>query len=227
MYNPPVLCFVNRFRCYVCSSSNRRVRLRLFGLVSSLDVSVIKGISALRAEFSGGCGPAGAGPDIPCGFRDGLGCAASRTELAGISGLPAGTRPSLHGRSRRSGLLYRLLLTHLEEALGVHAAARVGFIKAVLRCSSLIIFSSSSLALTLETPKDTISRPRRSRHFADSSWFKASASSVVWPGRAEYRMPISLIFAKAGCSAVSNSVFSWPSMVPRSKSASTLPQTLV
>ena len=59
------------------------------------------------------------------------------------------------------------------------AAARVGSIKAALRCSSLIICSSSSLALTLETPKETISMPRRSRHREESCSLRASASSRV------------------------------------------------
>lgn len=62
------------------------------------------------------------------------------------------------------------------------AAARVGSVKAALRCSSFMVCSSSSLAVTLATPKDTISIPRRSRHFLDSTSFSASASSMVWPG---------------------------------------------
>ena len=65
------------------------------------------------------------------------------------------------------------------------AAARVGSMKAALRWSSLIIFSSSSSAFTLDTPKETISMPRRSRHLEDSCSLRASDSSVVWPGRAE------------------------------------------
>ena len=44
------------------------------------------------------------------------------------------------------------------------------------------IFSSSSSAVTLDTPKDTISMPRRSRHFLLSTSLRASASSMVWPG---------------------------------------------
>ena len=43
---------------------------------------------------------------------------------------------------------------------------------------------------------------------ADNTLFMASASSIVWPGSAEYRIPISDIRAKAGCNAVSNSDFS-------------------
>ena len=49
------------------------------------------------------------------------------------------------------------------------AAARVGSIKAALRCSSLIICSSSSLALTPDTPRETISMPRSLLHLPDSS----------------------------------------------------------
>ena len=59
------------------------------------------------------------------------------------------------------------------------AAALVGSINAALRCSSLIICSSSSLALTDETPKETISSPRKQRHFPDKTSFNASASSIV------------------------------------------------
>ena len=65
------------------------------------------------------------------------------------------------------------------------AAARVGSINAALRCISLIIFSSSSFAVTEETPKETTSMPRRSRHLALSASLSASASSTVWPGSAE------------------------------------------
>lgn len=65
------------------------------------------------------------------------------------------------------------------------AAAMVGLRKAASRCSCLIICSSSSLALTLETPTETISMPRSLRHFSVRTSFKASASSMVWPGRAE------------------------------------------
>ena len=65
------------------------------------------------------------------------------------------------------------------------AAALVGSIKAALRCSSLSMASSSSLALTDETPKETISRPRRLRHLPDRTSLSASAISIVWPGSAE------------------------------------------
>ena len=39
--------------------------------------------------------------------------------------------------------------------------------------------------LTEETPKETTSMPRRSRHLALSASLSASASSTVWPGSAE------------------------------------------
>ena len=69
--------------------------------------------------------------------------------------------------------------------VGAQAAAMVGSRKAALRCSSLIICSSSSLALTLDTPKETISMPLRSRHLAESTSLRASAISPVWAGSAE------------------------------------------
>ena len=59
------------------------------------------------------------------------------------------------------------------------AAAMVGSRNAALRCSSFIIFSSSSLAFTLETPKETISSPRRSRHLEESTSLSACAISMV------------------------------------------------
>ena len=65
------------------------------------------------------------------------------------------------------------------------AAARVGSRKAALRCISLIICSSSSDALILDTPRETISMPLRSRHLAERTSLRASASSRVWAGTAE------------------------------------------
>ena len=46
-----------------------------------------------------------------------------------------------------------------------------------------IFASSSSLALTLFTPKETIARPRSSVHFLESTSFRASAISNVCPAR--------------------------------------------
>ena len=63
------------------------------------------------------------------------------------------------------------------------AAAMLGLRKVALRCSSLIMASSSSEALTEFTPKDTISTPRRFAHFSDSTSLSASAISMVCPGR--------------------------------------------
>ena len=90
----------------------------------------------------------------------------------------------------------------------IFAAAILGLRYTALRCISLIMASSSSEALTELTPMDTISTPRRSFHLEDRAWFIAAAISSVWPGRAEYRMPISEIRAKAGCREVSSSDFS-------------------
>ena len=64
------------------------------------------------------------------------------------------------------------------------AAAMPGFMYALACCICLIICSSSSLAFTLETPKETISMPRRSRHLAERTSLSACAISIVWPGRA-------------------------------------------
>ena len=102
------------------------------------------------------------------------------------------------------------------------APARAGSMKAAFRCSSLIIFSSSSEADTLDTPKETISRPRPFRHFSLRTSLRAWAISSVCMGRAEYRMPIWEIRPKAGWRAVRSSVFSWPSMVSRVKASATL-----
>ena len=78
------------------------------------------------------------------------------------------------------------------------AAAMPGFTYAFACCISLSICSSSSLAFTLDTPKETISSPRRSRHLFDSTSLSASAISYVWPGRLLYRIPMSDILANAG-----------------------------
>jgi len=67
-------------------------------------------------------------------------------------------------------------------ASAMRAAAMLGSLRAAARCRSLIIFSSSSVALTELMPKETIEMPRSSRHFEESSSFRASASSVVWAG---------------------------------------------
>ena len=79
-------------------------------------------------------------------------------------------------RDKLDSQLKTELLTALQPAFGV------GSMKAAFRCSSLSIFSSSSSAVTLDTPKETISIPRRSRHFLLRTSFRASASSMVWPG---------------------------------------------
>ena len=99
--------------------------------------------------------------------------------------------------------------------LARYAAAIVGSLRAALCCNSLMRCSSSSLALMELMPRETISMPRRSRHFAESSSFRHWASSVVWPGRELYFMPISLMRAKAGCSAVIISERIWESMRSR------------
>ena len=59
----------------------------------------------------------------------------------------------------------------------------LGLVNTAVRCISLSIFSSSSEALMLETPKETISMPRSSRHFLLSTWLRMSASSIVWAGK--------------------------------------------
>ena len=65
------------------------------------------------------------------------------------------------------------------------AAAMFALRKTAFFCSSLIIASSSSEALTELTPKDTISTPRRFAHFSESTSLSASAISAVCPGSAE------------------------------------------
>ena len=49
-------------------------------------------------------------------------------------------------------------------------------------CISFSRFSSSGVALTEDTPKETISRPRRFRHWADSTSLRALAISMVCRG---------------------------------------------
>ncbi len=64
------------------------------------------------------------------------------------------------------------------------AAAIVGSLKTALLCSSLIICSSSSDAVTELMPNDTIARPLNSDHFLESTSLSASAISIVCPGSA-------------------------------------------
>ena len=59
------------------------------------------------------------------------------------------------------------------------AAAMLALRNTALRCSSFIMASSSSEALTELTPKDTISTPRRFNHFSESTSLSASAISIV------------------------------------------------
>ena len=87
------------------------------------------GLAAFRAEFSGGGGAAGALPAVPGRLRLRLLAAAVGTEVAGDAALTAGAGPALHrgsGGGLRRLLLGLLLLAHLEQVLGVHAAHLAG-----------------------------------------------------------------------------------------------------
>ena len=64
------------------------------------------------------------------------------------------------------------------------AAAMLVLRKTALFCSSLIMSSSSLDAVMELTPTETTLMPRSSLHLLDSARFMASASSMVWPGRA-------------------------------------------
>ena len=89
------------------------------------------------------------------------------------------------------------------------AAAMLVLRKTADFCSSLMVASSSAEAVTELTPTATMARPRVAPHLPDRTSFMACASSMVWPGKAEYRMPWAEIRANAGCKAVRNSDFSW------------------
>ena len=57
--------------------------------------------------------------------------------------------------------------------------------------------------------------PRVSAQLSLRTSLRARESSMVCPGTALYLMPISEIFAKAGCRAVSSSLLSWESILSR------------
>ena len=92
------------------------------------------------------------------------------------------------------------------------AAAMVGSRLIAARCAALIISASSSVSVIGFIAMETTSRPLFSPQSLLSSIFIASHSSVVCAGTWFGRTSRSEIFASAGCSALTNSVFSCESI---------------
>ena len=95
------------------------------------------------------------------------------------------------------------------------AAAMDGSRSMAVRCACLMSSASSSGRLMGFMAMETTCRPRSSPHLRESVSFMNVESSSAWAGRALGRTSSSEMRAKAGCSALMNSVLSMLSISER------------